>query len=251
MKHPSQQEILYLLSGQSDTLRAEALFGHLDTCPACSERHTALRAITADFDGAWDAFVEEFQIRAGEAGFVEAPEVSGFELLVTGVIDGARRLASLGLGQLSGGRGLAGLEGSFAPAYSGVGDPDSSGVRALSEKASEHCRRGDFTGALRDLQEISKRDPEAGASGILEIRSGTEVVGRVVADANRKSVSVLVDLERVTQSGMQAVLEIQESKGVYKQSKPLEPVPGANYHLAEFEHVPDGSFSVRVEPRSS
>jgi hypothetical protein len=246
MKHPSQEQLLHFITGRASDEEAEALFGHADACPACSERVEALRAIAGDFEGSWAEFLQEFDLRAGR---LEAPatESAGWEMVVRGVLDGGRRLATLAAKGLSGMLGPVQVEPRLVPAYSGVGSPERTGAARLSQRASEHCARDRGEEALRILGELSQKDKSAAASGTLELRLEDDVVGRVVVDANRKSVSVLVNRDRLTGLTGWAVLRLEGTGEEHKVS--LEAVEGAEYELAEFEDLQDGRFSIRIELR--
>ncbi len=242
MRHPLQDDLLEFAAGILDPGRAETLYAHLGHCTPCTDRVTTIRAIRADFEGSWAAFMEEYALRASLAGAAPSP-AADLALRVRGILDGGKRLAAAAVERLTGATG--GLDAAFVPAYSGVGDPERSQEAArLAEEASRHCGAGDLQAAVRALEAASRVDPEAGASVTLNVLRDGNVVGKVVVHAGRRALSVLVD---PTLAGFRTGRVVLETEALEPRSVMLEPVEGAAYLLAEFEDVPDGAFSVGLE----
>jgi len=247
MSHVSQDRLLAFAAGRADAGEAERLFEHLDACEACADRYAALKRIREDFDGSWDAFLAELgdRLAARELPLeVEAP-FAGVELALRGVLDEGRRLATAAVERVTGTlAGLGELAGGFRPAYSGVADPNAERASRLARQASELCAAGREQEALGALMEASALDPRTAGRAEVALEAGDQPVGEIVVDARRRSVTVLVSLgDRV--EGASVALRHGSGK-IPEMRADLRPVPGARYHLAEFENVPTGPFTVRL-----
>lgn len=241
MRHPDQRQILEFLGGRASESDAEALYAHLDSCGACAERVATLRELAADFDGAWEDFLEEARFRA-EAKAQAAGAPARWELVVSGLLDGARRLSTLAAAGVSGAVRSICPEPVLVPAYAGAGSPGWAGVADLALAASTHCRAGRPAEALAALDEIGRRFPAAAASGMMELRAPEGILGRVVVDSHRRVVAVMVDRARLPHVEGWAEMETEDAT----RRVPLEPVEGARYLLAEFEQVPSAPFRLRL-----
>jgi hypothetical protein len=187
--------------------------------------------------------VQEFQFRLHGA----ASELPTVDVVIRGVLDGSRRLATAALDRISEAfQGLGGLDVALQPAYAGVGDPEKVGPAGkLSEEASALCSEGKDEEAMAILGEASQLDPQASSSAHLALLSQGRKLGEVVVDAGRRTVSVIAFLQPDRPLGV-AVLVPGSAPGDERRAR-LEAVEGARYSLAEFENVPDGSFSLRIE----
>jgi anti-sigma factor RsiW len=247
MTHVSQDRLLAFAAGRADAGEAERLFEHLDACAACGDRFEAIRRIREDFDGSWDAFLDEWRHRMEALEGPSAAEApfAGMELALRGILDEGRRLATAAVERVSGTlAGLGALEGAFRPAYSGVADPTAGRAQDLARRASELYGEGREDDALRSLEEAAGLDPRAAGAARVALEAGNRPVGEIVVDARRRSVSVLVDLGEGAADGY--ALLIHGSGKIPEIRCDLHPVPGARYHLAEFENVPTGPFTVRL-----
>jgi anti-sigma factor RsiW len=246
MSHPSQDELLEFTAGLLPESEAETVYTHLDACAPCAERCEAIQRIRADFEGSWSEFLQEFRARFEAVGEIAPATVEpAFDVVLRGVIDGTRRLATAALDRVTGVlQDLSPVDVVFRPAYAGIGDPEKTGrAGRFSEEASVLCAEGKEAQALTMLAEASRLDPRAGASATLDLMAGGQKIGEVIVDAARRSVSVVVDLDRLGGAGGSALLRAASSE----QRFALEPVEGARYALAEFEDVPNGPFSVGLE----
>lgn len=283
MRHPSQDNLLEFASGQASEAGAEAIYAHLDECPACSERLAAIRRLRADFDGSWEGFLAEFHLRAAasasevpaaareisvlpdevSAGADELATLPGAEAVLTfrGLLDGARRLATAARDRL-----VEGLEEGqawgavFQPAFSGTGDAEQDPrARELTREAAELVSRGEDLRARQSLEAAARLQGDAAAFATQELSFRGKPVGKLIVQAERRSVSVLVKPEAIGARRARVLLRsgVTDSTGKVPRSDAagraaersafLEPVQGADYLLAEFTGVPDGSFSVRLE----
>jgi hypothetical protein len=107
------------------------------------------------------------------------------------------------------------------------------------------CGEGEDEEALERLEEASRLDPRTSAAASLALVSDGRKVGEVVVDAGRGAVSVIA-FDRPL--GI-AVLTPERELGERRIA--LAAVPGARYALAEFENVPSGPFSLRLERPAS
>jgi hypothetical protein len=119
-------------------------------------------------------------------------------------------------------------------------------VKEATEEASRLCSEGDDGSAVDRLVEAAQTDPNAAASATVDLLSGTEIMGKVVVDSDRGSVSLLVYPEALGSARAMAVLEPSQAGGPVQRVF-LEPVEEADYLLAEFEDVSDGAFTLGVE----
>ena len=252
MSHPNQETLLTFASGQANETDAETMFSHLADCEACTERARAIDGLRSNFEGSWDAFIEEVGLRLEHQNAwarAQAEKRPALALALRGIVDGSRRLATAAQQHVSGvleaGKEIQSV---FVPAYQGVASPEASEEAAkFAEEASTLCVGGDTTEALERLHEAANRDAAAVASAQLDFVSDDGVVGRVVVDAARRSVTMLVYPEVFGHDAGTAVLGFDESTGEPSRRQPLQAVEGAPYLLAEFVDLPDGSFTMALE----
>jgi hypothetical protein len=249
MSHLRQDELLEFAAGRLDEEAAERVYGHLGVCEACAERFQAVQRIRADFEGSWDEFLSEARARweavAPEAAAAPSLPVVG-EILLRGVLDGAHRLATAAGARLSELTRGGGFQTSFCPVYSGVGDPTEAGEASrLAEQASRLYGEGRDREARSLLEKAAGLDRQAGESVTLDLLFERDKIGEVVVDAGRRSISVLIE-PKGPGGARGLVILTPEDAALPEQRAELEPVEGAYYSLAEFEHVPDCSFSILV-----
>ncbi|HET9233288.1 MAG TPA: hypothetical protein VFP10_04040 [Candidatus Eisenbacteria bacterium] len=242
MPHPSQDRLLRYATGDSTEDEAERVIGHLDGCRTCEERVVALRALRHDFEGAWESFLEEASFRGSLPQAVARK--AQVEATFLGWLGKANRFATAAMERLTATGEAAGLKAAFVPVYSGVASPEASAAAIKdAEAASEACARGDNDAALEHLRRASSRDPQVSSSAGIDLLLGERVAGRVVVDAERASISVLVYPD---------VLEGAKGRIVFEQAGTkrelnLQSVPGAAYLLAELEGLGDGPFSIKLQ----
>jgi hypothetical protein len=245
MNHLKQDEILSFAAGQMDAGLAERVYEHLDACSVCAQRYEAIEAIRSDFEASWDGFVEEFAARSVSLTSVAkvGKTVEVLDLAVRGLLDGSRRLATAALEHVAGAlQGFGRLEVALCPAYSGVGDTAAAAdVGRLTDEASTSCGEGNIDEAWNALEEASRLDRRACSSASLALLARDRKIGEITVDAERRSISVLIFEHTETRD--MAVLSLAQTE----MRAELAAVEGASYRLAEFENVPDGPFSLRVE----
>jgi hypothetical protein len=238
MRHPSQEQLLDYVAGLAEPERAERLTAHLAECTPCHERAQALVSLRADFEGGWSRFLAEARSRAARP-VAEAPR----EIVFQGLLDGARRLATAALTSL----GPTPLRAAFVPVYQGVGDAERRPEAGRwAQEASQLLAEGKPDEALGRLARVAGSDPHVAASARLDLLAADTVAARVVVDASRRAVSVIVYPE-AAMTRVAAVLDRPAGPGEPPRRRALEPVEGAVYWLAEFEDVPDGPFTLRLE----
>jgi hypothetical protein len=249
MLHPKQENMLAFASGRADETDAESIYSHLAECETCTERVDALNRLRADFDGSWDAFIEEVGLRLAHRTARATAKTPAIALALRGILDGSRRLATAARDHVSGaleaGREIQVV---FVPAYQGVADPEGGEeAKRYTEEASTLCLDGEVDEALERLAQAANRDPAAAAAAQLDFVSAEGVIGRVIVDASRKSVALLVYPDVFGHDHGTAVLELVDDPAESKRRQPLQPVEGAPYLLAEFEELPDGAFLVELD----
>ncbi len=248
MSHLRQDELLEFAAGRLDEEAAERVYGHLGVCEACAERFQAVQRIRADFEGSWEEFLSEARARweavAPEAAAPSRPAVG--EILLRGLLDGAHQLATAAGARLSELTRGGGFQTSFCPVYSGVGDPAEAGEASrLAERASRLCGEGRDREARSLLERAAGLDRQTGESVTLDLLFERDKIGEVVVDAGRRSISVLIQPKGP--GGARGIVVLTpENVAIPEQRAELEPVEGAYYSLAEFEDVPDCSFSLLV-----
>jgi hypothetical protein len=256
MNHLSQRALIELLEGRLAEDRAREALGHLATCGRCGERLQALRAARGAFGEAWDRFEQWLATGEGSewefavAGTKEAASQGmPFTIALRVLIDGAQGMASVGrqvvrelVDEMSG-ETLGPL--TLCPAYSGVGDPDRVvEAESLREEASTRCAEGNMQAARAALEEAKQIAPQAADAAEVEgaLPDGDQI--QVSVNAARGTIAVVVrpSGRAVAESPRRAVL-LDESRQPVSEA-PLEPVEGADYLLAEFENVGDGSWII-------
>lgn len=248
--HPDRDLLLGFAAGTAPPSAVDQIYQHLAECAACTERYQAIRVIRSDFEAAWGRFAGEAEGRRapeGGAATTAGDAAPWLDFVILGVLDGARRLAGAAAGVAAVLRGDEPLQGIALPAYSGVGDPAvDSDSRRVMEEAAAACGRGAFDAALGKLAEAARLNPAASQTGRVQLRLRGRVVGEVIVDARRTSVSVLIDPEASGIAGGWVTLSRPDDP--VDREAALEPVEGSPHLLAEFENLPDGSFMIRLHP---
>ena len=240
MLHPNQDRLLSYTAGKASEQDAERIISHLDQCDVCEERVQALQAIRDQFEETWDSFLAEARHRASIPRPVRTTSV--VEATVRGWLARTNRLATAAVERLTASGQVAGLQAAFVPVYSGVASPEASAAAVLeAEAASAACAKGDDKAAEEHLRRAAAKDPDTPASAGIDFQVGNRVAGRIVVDAARGSISVLVYPEVVGSESAVAVLSGKKAE--------LRAVEGATYLLAEFEDVPEGPFTVHLDVR--
>lgn len=244
MLHPAQDRLLRYAKGTSTEDEAEKIIDHLDGCRTCEERVVALKAIQSDFEGAWSSFLDEAAFRATLPKVAVQP--ARIQATMRGWITRANQLATAAMDRLTAGGNAVGLQAAFVPVYSGVASPEASAAAIQeAEAAAEACARGDAAAMLEHLERAKARDPEVTASAGIDLKLGDRVAGRIVVDANRGSVSVLVYEDVLENAGGSVIFE----QGGSRRKLSLTPATGATYLLAEIEDLADGPFQIQIEVR--
>jgi anti-sigma factor RsiW len=241
MPHPNQDRLLSYTAGTASEQDAERIISHLDQCEVCEERVVALRTMRDQFEETWESFLAEARHRASIPRPVRTTSV--VEATVRGWLARTNQLATAAVERLTASGPAAGLQAAFAPVYSGVANPEASAAAVLeAEAASEACGRGDNRAAEEHLRRAAAKDREVSRSAGIDLKIDNRTAGRVVVDAGRGSISVLVYPDVLGSESATAVF-----LGAKTRREILQPVEGATYLLAEFEDVPEGAFSVHLE----
>ena len=252
MSHPKQDRMLEFASGQAGQADAERIYSHLADCDPCSERLSAIQRLRSDFEGSWNAFIEEVGLRLANQAVWARPKTEkkpGLALALRGILDGSRRLATAARENVSGvleaGKEIQAV---FVPAYQGVADPEGGEEgRRFAEKASTLCLDGEVSRALEELEKAANADAAVAAAAQIDFVSKAGVVGRAVVDSVRRSVSLMVYPEVFGHDSGTVVLDLTDAPGVSSRRAPLLRIEGAPYLMAEFEDVPDGAFTLELE----
>ena len=239
MRHPSQERLLRYVSGGSTEDEAERMIAHLDGCRTCEARVEALRSLGQDFEGAWDSFLDEAVYRAT----LPVENKLMVKATVRGWLGRANQLATAAIERLAATGSAAGLQAAFVPVYSGVASPGASAAAVKeTEAASQACARGDTNAVLEHLRNASLQDPRIVASAGIDLYLRERVAARIVVDAARASVSVLVYPDIL--EGATGTVSFEQMGRTIVQ---LSPVPGAVYLLAELEGLEDGPISIQLD----
>lgn len=221
MNHPHQPELLALVRGSASAEEAETVWGHLGVCPECEERYRALRRLRDDLDS-----------ELAGMGLAEGPPP----------VVRIRGLLEAGLGALA--SVFPGGGDSFlvpAPATpGGIGHPDGNpgDARQGADDAWEAGRPGEARSLLGDLFRVDPRTAER--REVVLHRDGREAL-RVVIDADRREVAVLL------YTGLEEMLVFLVPEASPIRRAEVEPVEGADYHLALFGEVAPGRFDIVLE----
>ena len=218
MQHAKLEVLLGLLQGTASNPEAEVLYEHLTGCGYCEGRFRELKALQSQFETTFDAMIGDW-------------------------IDFRDRSQLLALFYI-------GEEPSVA--ISNVFEAPSEALRATdviedlgvagpgtSRKEVEHAlKKGDLSMAEAKLIDLSKLSPKRAALSRKQITREGKVVAIVVADANRRSISLLA-YEALEES----TAKLTNSTGTQIEM-PLQSVSGASYRLAEFEDLQSGWYSL-------
>ncbi|MCK4413506.1 MAG: hypothetical protein KAY32_08185 [Candidatus Eisenbacteria sp.] len=259
--HLDQNRLVKLLRGGLSEEDATQDLGHLAICDRCSERLAALRQISSDFEGSWTDLLAwlaepdapaEAQETAGAATPERHASPLAFALRI--FLDSKNRIATAGtrlvetLSSPAIGDALR-----LSPSYSGVGDAEQAPeVNRRRTDAAEMIAGGDVAAARKALRAAAELSPDAAVMGGVEGLTLGGVPIEVVVDAARPAISVIarvaVALPRVKDAIRKtgaAVLMTEDGAAVRRE--PFRPVEGADYLLAEFEDVGDGSWIIGVD----
>lgn len=237
--HPSQDEILRFLTGRMGPDRVELFYAHVDACMPCDERVRALQQLRSSFGESWAAF--EAEARRGSGPSLE--QVPGLRIL----LDPARRLAALADGVLAEWSGWGTVQARPMVAYTGVSARGPK-VAAARRDVSSQLRQGSETEAIASLAALAGQNPEAAAESLTELTVEGRVVGRIVVNAPRGVILVL--LFQAELQGRRAAAVLLDGQGAVLAEASLEPVSGADYDAAELS-VPSGVaayLALRLQP---
>jgi anti-sigma factor RsiW len=237
--HPHPDGLLRLARGQADEEEAEVLFEHLARCGACERRLRGFRALLADPHTLLDA-LNGPRDEADRPPPVPVAAVRWFgSVVVAGLLDRGRRLASLAL---TPGAPGAILEGHLQIDYAGVAGVEGS-VEPSLRAASDALRDRDEAGARARLEVAHEIDPDAAATAELELRIDGRPVGYLRLDADGATLTVLLHLHPDP-----SPLAVRLTQGSVEVVRLLEPVDGARYHRAELSGLGSGVFTLGLEP---
>ncbi len=245
MTHPGRDTLLAFVSGRTDDADAEAVYQHIAECPRCERRVDALRVLRDRFDESWSFF--ESVLGDVALSFEEKRFRASTNAIVVdfkGLIDAGRRLAIAARNTVADAAAQAAgaFDGRLAPAYGGVGDvPAGDPATPHVERAAELIGAADVDAARAELETAHARDPRSTGVVELDLTWHDEVCGKLVVNAPRRRLSVLVHPRAEFAAGAVRL----RGEG-YDEHRALEPVEGAAYLLAEFDAVPDGAFDVAL-----
>ena len=258
MSHATQEQLLRFTQGVLPEDMTIALYSHLVECDRCELRMRALKALRADFSAYWDRWLEHYGqcARIRDPGVTSALDSEGrdvrpvYAIAARILIDAASKIAAVGSRGLTewmiGDRRYA-----FAVQhqYAGVGDPQSvRGAKILIADGSQLLGEGESESARALFDDAVGLLPRCMEKAELNVTDeANEKAICLHMNARRSSVAVLMyGTERLVQP-WHAVLATREGHEV--DSKPLAPVPGAEYLLSEFLGVDDGEYVVAVRSR--
>lgn len=263
MMHPQQSRLLALLAGSLSEEDASDLFGHLAFCEACAGRLRALEMIRADYDGAWERFVEALATGAEAVAVPETVAATeprrtrSLALAVRLLLDTSRRLAALGTQTVSDlVSGAAGYgEPQLCPQFEGVGDPDLvEEIHRCRADASADLDAGDASAARRRLEEAERLREGVSAVAELDATGEGRPPLRLIADSRRGTITALAfvegdrpgaaSAEGLSWMGRVVLLRMDGSSPAVADFKSVE---GASYLLAEIDWKEGGEFVVGVE----
>jgi hypothetical protein len=218
LEHVGQPVLVQFVNGRLNTGETEDVFGHLAHCGACRTRVEALRSIAQNPAAA----LSEFGLSIANAH--GAVPQRRFRAALRVVVDRARGVASIAS------EGLESL----------VTMPES--LRIVPIPASV---------GVGDAGRLAQVSPSSVA---VEMRIAGSEIGSatVVADARRGAVSVLLHPPAgTTAAALHAAIHprasLLDSEGRRCHESRFELVPGAEYLLAEFEHLEDTQWVLGLE----
>lgn len=257
--HPEQDRLVRLLQGAVPEDEAIDDIGHVATCDKCAERLAALRVVLEDFDGAWGSLVEWLADPALCATPSEAPEASSvedrtFAFALRVYLDGKQRIAAAATGLLDSlCPAHTGGSLSLNMAYSGIGDADQAPEANRHRiDAAEMLAKGDVPAARKALRAAAGISPDAASIGDVLGQSSLGVPIEVIVDASRPAIQVIARVAGCSAALRNAVRKtggavLMHQDGTPLRREPFRCVEGADYLLAEFLDVEDGSWIVGVE----
>jgi hypothetical protein len=211
--HVMPDVLIRLVNGELPAESAPEVFGHLAFCEECRTRVHALRAIAKDPGAAWERMAA-IGVDAPAGG--AAPSRS-FRAMVHVVVDAARNMASVTL--------------------ENIGDAITNADLFTAMPASG----GILVGNAAPLGRVDADEPRV-EMRLESVEFGTATV---VADARRHAIAVLLKplagadaRQHLLDRRPRAVLI--DDGGCRRHEANFEPVEGATYLLAEFEH-PEGT----------
>ncbi len=257
--HPDQNRLVRLLQGAVPKDEAIDDLGHVATCGKCADRLAALRVVLEDFDGAWDSLVDWLADPAVCAVASDAPEaysVEGgtFAFALRVYLDGKQRIAAAATGLLDSlCPAHTGGSLSLNMAYSGIGDADQAPEANRHRiDAAEMLARGDVPAAREALRAAAGISPEAASIGDVQGQSSLGVPIEVIVDASRPAIQVIARVAGCSATLRNKVRRTGEAVLMHENGNPLRresfrQVEGADYLLAEFLNVDDGSWIIGVD----
>lgn len=247
---------------------------HLADCIHCLGRVRALRRLRTDFATIWESWTAEehgrlyLQYRLAKAildaeadpNFRESAKSRALEWLrklgtnaadfaVGILLDGGKRIASVA-SEMPGtiGRAAQPYILQLQPMRLGVGSPDEmSQVEKHREKASAMLAQGRIAETIEHLQSAVEIDMRAAQGAILDIRHEKRLVGRIQVDSRRKSASLMY-WPAPGQYPLRLAILLPREEDLPARLAELKPVEAADYLLAEFEDLGDGSYTLLLEP---
>lgn len=264
MYHPDEDMIFRYVSGLASDEEQLQVDAHVVDCSDCLQRIQALLYVRENFDSIWESWT------AAEHGCVcrqwrlaralrEAAEASpslserlsqwlaqleeGLEIGVNVLVNRARKVASVAAASLP-----IGYEFELQPVYAGVGSVEEQTQLADHlKKGSSLLSQDKSDEAMQELLKAVKIDARSPQAAVSEVCHEGRRVLQMVADGRRGRVYVKFWSEHEEESPALAILlpRAPQAKASVAQFKPVE---GEPYMLAEFENLPDDTYSLQIGP---
>lgn len=143
--------------------------------------------------------------------------------------------------------GSAGWSASLRPALQGVASPTAEAAYKYVEEGSGMLSQGSVDDAIRAVSEAVNLDSRIGQSTTLEMRHTNGAMLQLVVDSKRRRAILMHKPARRENIGGLAILMPLDWSQDPMVSK-LEAVEDADYLIAEFDGLPDGQYTLIVEP---
>lgn len=235
--HPRTEGLLRLARNESPAVEARALRAHVASCAICARRLDGFRGVLADPETAIQRFEETLDPTLTRAASPEADADDGGFLRVAALLDAARAVASA---TLDGAGGL--LSARLRVDYAGVAGVEGSAEPSL-RAASESLGRGDEAETRRYLAVAGSIDPRAAATADLELVHEGRPWGRLLVEAERGSVTVIVRPGLPSRPGR---LRVSTPDGKDRVAT-FAAVEGADYVRAEVSGLTSGTVQIAIE----
>jgi anti-sigma factor RsiW len=257
MSHATQEDLLRFTKGQLSEDATSDLYAHLAECGRCVERVRAIKVLSADFESAWERWLEHHH-EISEIHFPEGANATSwavgaeapppvYEIAARVVLDATKKIgaiASKGLSEWM----LGGRQYAFAVQhrYAGVADPTGGGgPSALLTEGADLLAEGRAEEAVAKFDQVIAAHPRAMESSEVAVTDESdERIATFHIDSKRRTLTVLMHSKKHRTRTWFAVLATPDGE-VIDETR-LAPVPGADYLLGEFVGVGSGELVVAI-----